>query len=91
MADHGHRNRPRRIGGDLRAFLQHRLRVDGEQSDKLLAVAQTIAGRLPTKSFLALPMAQPRPASSGVTVPSVSWPTTMKPFSAGSTCIVSVP
>ena len=33
--------------------------------------------RLPTKSFFCLPMAQPSPASSGVTVPSVSWPTIM--------------
>ena len=31
------------------------------------------------------------PTSSGVTVPSVSWPTMMKPFSARSTCIASVP
>ena len=33
--------------------------------------------RLPTKSALLLPMAQVSPASSGVTVPSVSWPTMM--------------
>ena len=31
------------------------------------------------------------PRSAGVTEPSVSWPTTMKPFSARRTCIVSVP
>ena len=31
------------------------------------------------------------PRSCGVTVPSVSWPTITKPFSARSTCIDSVP
>ena len=40
---------------------------------------------------LAVPIAQPSPASSGVTVPSVSCPTMMYPFSARSTCIASVP
>ncbi len=40
--------------------------MDGRSSD-----------RLPTKSTLFLPMAQVSPASSGVTVPSVSWPTMM--------------
>ena len=34
---------------------------------------------------------QDMPASCGVTVPSVSWPTMMKPFSARRTCMVSVP
>jgi hypothetical protein len=33
--------------------------------------------RIPTKSFLFLPIAQDNPASSGVAVPSVSWPTMM--------------
>ena len=34
---------------------------------------------------------QPIPRSSGVTVPSVSWPTITNPFSARRTCIASVP
>ena len=34
---------------------------------------------------------QPILRSNGVTVPSVSWPTTMNPFSARRTCIASVP
>jgi hypothetical protein len=36
-----------------------------------------ISERLPTKSGFFLPIAQSRPRSSGVTVPSVSWPTMM--------------
>ena len=47
--------------------------------------------RLPMKSSFFFETAQERPTSWGVTVPSVSSPTTMKPFSARSTWSASVP
>ena len=59
-----------------------------------LRSARTLSGRdidrLPMKSLRLLTI-QSMPRSSGVTVPSVSWPAMMKPFSALSTCMVSVP
>ena len=81
MAEHGHRLRLVRVGDDLRAFLQHDLRVVGQQADELLAALRHHVGAgeraLADEVGLGLPIAQVRPASSGVSVPSVSWPTMM--------------
>jgi hypothetical protein len=55
------------------------------------AVSERASERLPMKSGFFFETIQSMPRSCGVTVPSVSWPTMMKPFSARSTCMVSVP
>ena len=53
----------------------------GSSPTNCLRSARFISGRdrdrLPTKSPFDRPIVQPRPRSSGITVPSVSWPTTM--------------
>ena len=57
----------------------------GQKADELLATRPAYrAGKraLADEVRFSFPIAQPRPRSSGVTVPSVSWPTMMKPFSA---------
>ena len=54
-------------------------------------MSERTSDRLPTKSPFDGFTIQPIPRSSGVTVPSVSWPTITKPFSARSTCMLSVP
>ena len=97
VAEHGRRRlRELGAGDELRALRQHERGVIGEQPDELLAVlAQGVA---PHERTLAEEVALRRcsrsttmPRSSGVCVPSVSWPTITKPFSARSTCIASVP
>jgi hypothetical protein len=79
VAQHGHRHRLVGIGHDLRAFLQHVLRVFGQEADELLAARRGHVGpgerALADEIGLLVPTAQAMPASSGVSVPSVSCPT----------------
>ena len=44
MAEHGHRLRLGRVGDDLGAFLQHDLRVVGQEADELLAALRDHVG-----------------------------------------------
>ena len=73
MAERRRSRRQRRVGDDLRAFVQLEGRVDRQQADELLAALALQVGnvseRLPMKSGLAKATILPMPTSSGVTVP----------------------
>src|SRR6185312_15535804 len=94
MTEHGNRHRCFRVLDDRAAFGQYFVGIFGEEPDELLA---TLAcgvrpgERTTTDEVLALGDDHCIPRSIGVTEPSVSWPMMMKPFSARSTCIASVP
>lgn len=79
MAEHGHGFRLVRIDNDLAALVRNGQPVFRLQADKLFAAGACESGRfsprIPTKSVFFLETAQASPASSGVTVPSVSCPT----------------
>ena len=82
MADQLHRRPLPGLGGDLCAFLEHGAPVAGcagprAACDPGPSSTHARASVCRRSRSCVLPIAQLRPASSGVTVPSVSWPTMM--------------
>ena len=82
MTDELHRRSLPGFAADLRSFVENVRWILGcaDQPvvcDPAIFMEARSSDRLPTKSALFLPTAQLKPASSGVTVPSVSCPTMM--------------